>query len=475
MTEKASPGDRETWWQQQVAELRASLGEASRELREQAAEEARVRELEVSEANAKHWRATAVKACDKAESRLAVATALLRGWHLWWCGQTHAPWDATLAFHRNQPAAPEKKASNSPLEPSGFADLTHTCCHRHTESSHNPDCRCTECRSTVCNQPAAPTTERPGHWASECIDPACPQYQPAAPPYATYCSRCRERVSTSGPYCDSCLAAPLGHGDRHHPDIAGYDPNCEHCVFGRGEWVHGNRHPAKAWSSLCPDCKPASPQRCPSCDSPEPHVHPSVLCTDRWHIPPAAPTRTVYEVWVGTEKVKERIVKETTDIEEAAHTACADLSGCTFWGMKAPARTEDIWKGVPMRPAQPDTVGSTRTEGITRWMPCPAEPEEDDDGPLFQGFLTHPQGEWVKWADVAAPTSAECPRCKLAQDALLEGTAEAIRLHERTEAEQAVLLACEALPEQWLRDGAEMSDVPGHWLCLAELARRGLK
>lgn len=38
---------------------------------------------------------------------------------------------------------------------------------------------------------------------------------------------------------------------------------------------------------------------------------------------------------------------------------------------------------------------------ITRWNPCPAEPEEDDDGPLFQGFLTDTQGEWVKWEDIA--------------------------------------------------------------------------
>lgn len=72
-------------------------------------------------------------------------------------------------------------------------------------------------------------------------------------------------------------------------------------------------------------------------------VHPdgSVACPERHRVHhPAAPTRTVYEVWVGTENTKERIVKETTDIEEAASLACADLSGCTFWGMKAPSRTE---------------------------------------------------------------------------------------------------------------------------------------
>ncbi len=61
---------------------------------------------------------------------------------------------------------------------------------------------------------------------------------------------------------------------------------------------------------------------------------------------PAAPTRTVYEVWVGSEKTKERIVKETTDIEDAARLACADLSGCTFWGMKAPTRTDAEHKPV---------------------------------------------------------------------------------------------------------------------------------
>lgn len=42
-----------------------------------------------------------------------------------------------------------------------------------------------------------------------------------------------------------------------------------------------------------------------------------------------------YKVWVGTEKIKERIVLETDDIEEAARTAAADKSGCTFWGMQA--------------------------------------------------------------------------------------------------------------------------------------------
>ncbi len=42
------------------------------------------------------------------------------------------------------------------------------------------------------------------------------------------------------------------------------------------------------------------------------------------------------------------------------------------------------------------------TTKLPRWQPCPAEPEEDDDGPLFQGFVTDPNGPWVLWEDLVA-------------------------------------------------------------------------
>lgn len=41
-----------------------------------------------------------------------------------------------------------------------------------------------------------------------------------------------------------------------------------------------------------------------------------------------------------------------------------------------------------------------RVASLPRWSPCLAEPEEDDDGPLYQGFLTDPAGTWVRWEDL---------------------------------------------------------------------------
>lgn len=34
---------------------------------------------------------------------------------------------------------------------------------------------------------------------------------------------------------------------------------------------------------------------------------------------------------------------------------------------------------------------------VARYAPCEVDP---DDGPAYQGFLTDPAGEWVKWDDV---------------------------------------------------------------------------
>lgn len=37
---------------------------------------------------------------------------------------------------------------------------------------------------------------------------------------------------------------------------------------------------------------------------------------------------------------------------------------------------------------------------IIRWDPCLAEPEPDDDEPVYSGLLTNNEGEWVRFADV---------------------------------------------------------------------------
>lgn len=71
------------------------------------------------------------------------------------------------------------------------------------------------------------------------------------------------------------------------------------------------------------------------------------------------------------------------------------------------------------------------------------------------------------------------PPCGLCGDAghthdehwiLLE--ARSLGLRVITDADKAVLDAMSATPEWWLRAGASMPEVPAHWVCKAELARR---
>lgn len=45
---------------------------------------------------------------------------------------------------------------------------------------------------------------------------------------------------------------------------------------------------------------------------------------------------------------------------------------------------------------------------IPRWSPCEVD-SDDEDGPVFQGFLTDENGAWVKWEDVA-PLLAALPK-----------------------------------------------------------------
>ncbi|MES2384493.1 MAG: hypothetical protein V4593_08085 [Pseudomonadota bacterium] len=155
---------------------------------------------------------------------------------------------------------------------------------------------------------------------------------------------------------------------------------------------------------------------------------------------PAAPTRTVYEVWVGTEKVKKRVVKQTADIEDAARTACADLSGCTFWGIKAPARTEaeTCECGKPDCP-YPTAVQAARTEA------------EHVAGCRYE-------------KEYPAIDPEDCPRCS----------------RVRTEVEQAVLDAMTEVPRSTVVNyatdtSATFRESSWHLPAVAELARRGLK
>lgn len=37
---------------------------------------------------------------------------------------------------------------------------------------------------------------------------------------------------------------------------------------------------------------------------------------------------------------------------------------------------------------------------LQRWEPCLAEPNEDEDEPVFSGFLTDSKGTWVRWEDL---------------------------------------------------------------------------
>jgi len=47
-----------------------------------------------------------------------------------------------------------------------------------------------------------------------------------------------------------------------------------------------------------------------------------------------------------------------------------------------------------------------RVRAVPAWSPCPAEPDEDDDGPLYQGFVTDPEGTWVKVEDLVTALAA---------------------------------------------------------------------
>ena len=58
---------------------------------------------------------------------------------------------------------------------------------------------------------------------------------------------------------------------------------------------------------------------------------------------------------------------------------------------------------------------SSEGTGITRWTPREVEGEEED-GPIFQGFDTDPDGQWVRWEDVAALEASPAPSMQEAPD-----------------------------------------------------------
>lgn len=149
----------------------------------------------------------------------------------------------------------------------------------------------------------------------------------------------------------------------------------------------------------------------------------------------------------------------------------------------------ETWQSVCEWQARPEVTGAMDTRGhvgsrlepaaLTRWAPCVVD-AEDEDGPVFQGFLTDPAGEWVRWADLAAQ-----PATAPAYDARFESCpCETADEHERgaclptrTEAEQRVLDALREADIYTKADGRHgfTSEWVEHRACEAELARRVLK
>lgn len=62
-----------------------------------------------------------------------------------------------------------------------------------------------------------------------------------------------------------------------------------------------------------------------------------------------------------------------------------------------------------LRSAESAEAQLAAVRALPRWAPCLAEPEEDDDGPLYQGWLTDPDGAWVKYEDILALLNAPSP------------------------------------------------------------------
>jgi hypothetical protein len=106
----------------------------------------------------------------------------------------------------------------------------------------------------LANAPAAPTRTECEHGNNPCSDrdPFCANSigarqlakeraeqaeaaSPAAPKSTPESDDARRHAERDWVLRELATPTRSDHGDRHHPEIAGYDPNCEHCVFGAQE------------------------------------------------------------------------------------------------------------------------------------------------------------------------------------------------------------------------------------------------
>jgi hypothetical protein len=62
------------------------------------------------------------------------------------------------------------------------------------------------------------------------------------------------------------------------------------------------------------------------------------------------------------------------------------------------------------------TATLDRVRKVQLWSPQPAEPERDDDGPLYQGFMTDQGGQWIRIEDLLealSATTAQAAMCRV--------------------------------------------------------------
>lgn len=321
---------------------------------------------------------------EELEKKLATATALLRECQPWMPFRTCDASRKLDAFLANQPAAP------CMIPPDGWT------CSR-GEGHSGP------CAASPVIRDDTPLTENDKRMIDEAWEKHAAA-RPAAPSWCTKCNSVRPCPGCTIPAAPSLDVRTYGGEEARDAFAAAraeaVSAGCMSCD-ARGRVCDGGDHCDNCGARMDGDIAATAD-----------------VCHDCWR---AAKDRTVYEVWIGSEKTKDRIVKETTDIEDAARTACADLSVCTFWGMKAPTRTE----------AEQVTSPRLRRYNMLR-------------GEMFE----HPDGYYVRFCDVALA---------------------------RTEAEQRVLDAMAGIELgvlEAIRDKQSCAPVTFHPPCLAELARR---
>lgn len=157
-------------------------------------------------------------------------------------------------------------------------------------------------------------------------------------------------------------------------------------------------------------------------------------------------------------------------------TACASFGqGRTndppYLKPAAPARMVRAYVGGGEYEMVPETAAPARTKTVVA---------EGDGITITAVSVTDAERAGLNTGGARLPPldDPECPRCRLAEDALTDGIAESMRLYARTEADQAVLDAMTEVPERTLRyhlSGNFYASPDLESLCRAELARRGLK